>query len=1362
MTLPKPFMSVHHASAACDLRRLPRILGVAAAAFCLLSTVAQADPRTACYQSDDPELVVQACTILIGQNAKDDTAYEKRGIAYTVKDDLDRAMADLNAAIAINARSADYFEARGTIFYNQKNYAAAADDYTKAIALESYEAKHFNSRAAALLAAGKADQALADAEKARGMQHGDADILVTRGMIYAALGRRDDAIADFRLALRIDPNNADAPRQLLKLGAAVKADAAPPVADVKSIAAPAGAKCAPGQAADAAAFAQTAVTVQADAARVGQPLAVNWTTNGAAKDPRKPAYLIVTMDDAVRFDGRGFFALGAGAPNPTGISFGKQQMRVVVPLQTAFAKSSGTLAVLPYRAGPFSLAWSVVGLASCGEWTAAQGNVGPIDVNAGAPQLAVHDDFADDKPLRIVDANKGPYSLHVFKDRFEVYDKTSGALVLKRQGVNPTFSPTGRFLIDQPPEPETFDVIDLVANRIVGRYIAEGLAWSHADSFLYVLGSREAWLRIVRTFHGVRTDAQVSDLAAEGPDGGSDYPTIADSAASAGLDIDAHPASAGLFDHASDRWAFDLSVTKGTVTFVKLDPADNGYAPDKIDPEIYVFDLGANAPQLAGEVIARRFGAETAAFGAPASKLRGWNTGDTLWLTSVAEQGGDTAAERQAAAQSLKDTLDELRPLTPIKADPTGKPATASGQQKPAQVAQLDATLRGKRRQVARDIGSRIQLLGPRLDLLPHRAIAALRSSRDRADVVRIGQEIAPLYGSSVATFKDDQSDSSYSTQPFVDPAVPRDANADADDGGPVEFNFAKDGRDLWRWTLGAETYWLTQTVQSGRNGFRFDFTLLNARPGAAPRFADLIKAASDKSPNTASRAPFDQMELGDIRTDLTEAFEQPSIVGVSGDRYLTLLTRPLPRLLVFDLKDWRLACAIPGPIDGANAASVVMHADQRHVTQINADGSVYVYACDSGDTVLSGAYVDDELVVMDRNGYFDGSDDAAGYVEVAIPGLPGRHLLSQFTKVLQRSGVAADALAGKTLPPPSIKLPPVLRLASAAKSGEVDLEAYSPSGLDQIQLYAGGRLYKRIDAQGNTASVAIPAAEIAHTGTLTAIDIDKNGLVSAPLTLPGTAGATKHGRLFVLAVGVNHYPNIPAVCGNGQQSCDLAYAVSDAKRVAAAAAKSPLYVGNTVSVLTDAGADRAAILAAFDRIIAEATGDDTILLSFAAHGLAGDHGGLYLGLSSTDLDRLEDTALPFDLVAERLRASKARVVVLLDVCYAGLADRATIATNDAAASRLVTNSGASIVVLSASKGSQTSLEDDQAGGGLFSVAFERILLRDRRAYDADRDGFISVDELYSGLKSSVVRASNGWQTPWLSRNLVVGDFDVF
>jgi hypothetical protein len=80
----------------------------------------------------------------------------------------------------------------------------------------------------------------------------------------------------------------------------------------------------------------------------------------------------------------------------------------------------------------------------------------------------------------------------------------------------------------------------------------------------------------------------------------------------------------------------------------------------------------------------------------------------------------------------------------------------------------------------------------------------------------------------------------------------------------------------------------------------------------------------------------------------------------------------------------------------------------------------------------------------------------------------------------------------------------------------------------------------------------------------------------------------------------------------------------------------------------------------------------------------------------------------------------------MLDVCHAGLSDRATIATNDAGASRLVTNSGASMIVLSASKGQQASYE------------------------------------LYRGLKAAVVRESDGQRTPWLSRNLMFGDFDLF
>jgi Flp pilus assembly protein TadD len=1326
------------------------------AIFCLVTEPVRAD----CDERSGVEAAIRGCTDAIGKDPKDASAYYRRGLAYDRRGDLERAMADLTKAIDVESTRrypnssllSNYYVARGDLFYRKHDYDAAAEDYSKAIGRSPVDAASYKKRALARYQAEKLEAALADAEKARRLKHGDADILTTRGVIYVALGRRDEAIFDFRLALKLDPTNKSAQSSLQKLGAARDAPAqraAPP----NAVSPAAGAKCAPNQTADARPFAGTSVVLANSAARVGDPLVIRWTTSGAPKDARKPAYLIVTMDEAVRVSGRGFFALGAGAPNPTGISFGQKQMRAVVPLNTEFAQDAGQIEILPYRAGTLSLQWSVVGLAACGEWTAGEGVLGPIEVAGGAPQIDVHDDFTAEQPQRVVEALKGSHLLRQFKDRFEVYEKATGALVLRRQGENPTFSPTGRFLIDKPPVTEAFEVIDLTARRIVGRYFAENLIWSHADSFLYVLGAREAWLRVVRTFHGARFDSKLSAIETEGPDGGSNYPSVADAMTEPGLDIDAHPAPVGLFEHAQHHWDLNLSVTKGTLTF-ELDRDYYEGSNSKLDPNRYVFDLAGDHLPLTGDVIAVKFGSEAAAFGGPASPLHGWNAGDAMWLTSSATQGSGVDA-------NLKQELAELKNIVRIKADSTGKAIPVAARTAPAASQRVASRGHVTARQWSVGNGATpARVIGARLDHLPSLPIPALRAGRDNAELERIGREIAALYPPSIATFTNDPNGGAlYATQPFVDPLVARPAQGD-DDNQPVVFSFAKAGRDLWRWTIGNGTYWLTQTVESGRNGFRFDFTLLTSRPGERVRFADLIKAA-----NAAMRGgranSFDQIQLGDIRTGLDGAFERASVVGVSGERYLTLLTLPFPRLIVFDLQSWRIACALPNPIDGANTLSLVMHADGRHVTQVNANGALHVYACENGEEILSGAYVDDELVVMDRNGYFNGSDDAAGYVEVAIPGLSGRHLLSQFAGVLKRDDVATAALAGRTLPPPITTSPPALRLSSDGGAGGISkLDAYSASGLEQIQLYADGRLYRRIDAQGTSATASISAAERAQARTWTAIAIDKNGLASAPVTLPVTAASRSRGRLFILAIGIDRYPRMCR--GGGQDSCNLAYAVADAKRVAAAAAASPLYAHASASVLTGEQADSASILSALDRIVDEANSDDTIMVSFAGHGLEGDNGGLRLALASTAVDDLEHTSLSFDAVAERLRRSKARVVVLLDVCHAGAVDRATIATNDAAVSRLVTNSGASIIVLSASKGRQESLEVQDVSGGLFSVAFERIVLRDRKVNDSDGDGFISVGELYGALKASVVNASGGRQTPWLSRNLTVGDFNVF
>jgi hypothetical protein len=86
--------------------------------------------------------------------------------------------------------------------------------------------------------------------------------------------------------------------------------------------------------------------------------------------------------------------------------------------------------------------------------------------------------------------------------------------------------------------------------------------------------------------------------------------------------------------------------------------------------------------------------------------------------------------------------------------------------------------------------------------------------------------------------------------------------------------------------------------------------------------------------------------------------------------------------------------------------------------------------------------------------------------------------------------------------------------------------------------------------------------------------------------------------------------------------------------------------------------------------------------------------------------------ALAWEAIAQRLRAAKARVVVLLDVCHAGLSEQAVIAGNDVATTQLMTNSGASMIIISASKGRQYS--NETATGGLFSKLLEQIIVRER------------------------------------------------
>lgn len=130
--------------------------------------------------------------------------------------------------------------------------------------------------------------------------------------------------------------------------------------------------------------------------------------------------------------------------------------------------------------------------------------------------------------------------------------------------------------------------------------------------------------------------------------------------------------------------------------------------------------------------------------------------------------------------------------------------------------------------------------------------------------------------------------------------------------------------------------------------------------------------------------------------------------------------------------------------------------------------------------------------------------------------------------------------------------------------------------------------------------------------------------------------------------------------------------------------------------------------------------------------------------------------------VAVELARARGKVLIFLDACHSGLAGGSSLATNDDVADQLISSSGAPLIVLAASKGRQVALEDGRKGGGIFTSALVDTLSSDRNAADADLNGVIDLGELYSSVKSKVLNETDGKQSPWLARNLLVGEMTLF
>ncbi len=178
---------------------------------------------------------------------------------------------------------------------------------------------------------------------------------------------------------------------------------------------------------------------------------------------------------------------------------------------------------------------------------------------------------------------------------------------------------------------------------------------------------------------------------------------------------------------------------------------------------------------------------------------------------------------------------------------------------------------------------------------------------------------------------------------------------------------------------------------------------------------------------------------------------------------------------------------------------------------------------------------------------------------------------------------------------------------------------------------------------------------------------------------------------------------------------------------------------------------------------------DDTVVIFFAGHGAPEtDQRGIerdglakYLIPSDADPDDLYATAFPMDeLQAIFGRIEAERVVVFLDACYSGAAGGRTFAAKKTRAvnvdelflERLTRSKGRAIIT--ASRPNEVSLEVGEFGHGLFTYYLIQGL---QGAADLNRDGIVSLQELYEYVEQQVVqksRALGGNQHPVMKGEL--------
>jgi hypothetical protein len=392
------------------------------------------------------------------------------------------------------------------------------------------------------------------------------------------------------------------------------------------------------------------------------------------------------------------------------------------------------------------------------------------------------------------------------------------------------------------------------------------------------------------------------------------------------------------------------------------------------------------------------------------------------------------------------------------------------------------------------------------------------------------------------------------------------------------------------------------------------------------------------------------------------------------------------------------------------------------------------------------------EWVMWTPHGFYASSPGADNMIGWQINQGPAREAeyvaTSQLRKSLNRPDIVARAIelasaeqAQKEMPgvsfdPYGLMTSPVPKLqivtshsGNSIQGGFAQIEAAiaaTPDPVKVIRIHVNGRLVaEQLPEQGagfapGKRTFDVPVNKGPNEVVITAVNNTGETTEAVAISHKGDGALDARGALFILAVGVDKYQNLP---GN-----DLRYAGADAKAFADAMEKrvgrlhERVFKRVLVNDGASAGLPTAANIVDALSLLRRAKENDTVLVFVSGHGV--NEGPNYRFIP-TDASWGEggllraSTVVPWYAFQEAIEGAKGERILFLDTCHSANAFNQRLANE---------SYHANIIVYSSARWDQLALEDSGLGGG--HGLFTHAIVEGVNGAAKDSDGAVRAEGL--------------------------------